>query len=161
MGGMLAIIQQAEHRSFERLAIAGWSNIGVRFGADDATVSAAVASDAYLPAPRALMRALFFLPSVADDLVELDAQLASLTPAPLGRLALTPDAVASEAARVDCPVLLAFGEIDTSAAPDEEPRHFRAAPQVTLIRIPASAHMHHYASSRREFWDRLDTWLQS
>ena len=31
LGGMLGIVQQARHRTFARLAVMGWSNIGVRF----------------------------------------------------------------------------------------------------------------------------------
>ncbi|MDB5985940.1 MAG: hypothetical protein JWR16_993 [Nevskia sp.] len=161
MGGMLAIVQQAQHRTFERLAIAGWSNIGVRFGDDAAAVAGVVAMEGYLPAPRHLMHQLFYLPDVLAALIELDASYASLTPAGLGRDAMTPDAVAADAARIECPLFLLFGEIDTSPDPSAEVRYYSASPDITLVRLQGSAHIQHLASSRQRFWQRLDGWLRS
>ena len=95
LGGMLGIVQQARHRTFERMAVLGWSNIGVRFEGEKARGMAdAAAHEGYLPAPRALTRALFHLPDVPVDLIEEDDARAGLTPANLGRAAMTPGIVA-------------------------------------------------------------------
>jgi pimeloyl-ACP methyl ester carboxylesterase len=160
MGGMLGIVQQARHRSFARLAVMGWSNIGVRFeGANAAGMAEAAQREGYLPAPRALTRALFHAADVPSDLIDEDDARTSLTPANLGRAAMTPGIVAAEAAQLDCALLLLFGEIDTSPDPHAEVAFYRASRDITLVLLRGSAHMHNYASTRRAGWQRLAEWL--
>jgi pimeloyl-ACP methyl ester carboxylesterase len=153
LGGMLGIVQQARHRTFARLAVMGWSNIGVRFeGASAAGMAEAAAREGYLPAPRKLTRALFHA-------VDEDDARASLTPANLGRDAMTPSIVAADAAELDCPLLLLFGDVDTSPDPRAEVAFYRASGDITLVLLRGSAHMHNYASTRRDGWQRLAGWL--
>lgn len=160
MGGMLGIVQQARHRTFARLAVMGWSNIGVRFdGESGADAAAAVLPQGYLPAPRALMRALFHAADVPNDLIEEDDARASLTPAGLGRAAMTPGVVAAEAAQLDCPLLLLFGEVDTSPDPGAEVTFYRASPDIRLLRLRGAAHMHNYATTRTAGWQGIASWL--
>ncbi|MDB5971442.1 MAG: hypothetical protein JWQ90_3892 [Hydrocarboniphaga sp.] len=161
MGGMLGIVQQARHHSFERLAIAGWSNIGVRIDDGGITQARVAAARGYLPAPRRLMHDLFYLPDVPEAMIALDACCASLTPAGLGRDAMTPDAVAADAAQIRCPVLVLFGEVDTSPDPAAEVRYYASSPDITLVRLEGSAHIQHLASSRQRFWQRLESWLRA
>jgi pimeloyl-ACP methyl ester carboxylesterase len=161
LGGMLGIVQQARHRTFGRLAIMGWSNIGVRFdGANAAGMAAAAAREGYLSAPRALTRALFHATDVPADLIEEDDARTSLTPANLGRAAMTPSIVAAEAAQLECPLLLLFGDVDTSPDPHAEVAFYRASRDITLALLRGSAHMHNYATTRRNGWDRLRGWLE-
>jgi len=160
MGGMLGIVQQARYRTFARLAVMGWSNIGVRFeGANAAAMTQAVVHEGYLPAPRALTRALFHATDVPDDLIGEDDARASLTPANLGRDAMTPNIVADAAAQLECPILLLFGDVDTSPDPRAEVAFYRASRDITLLLLRGSAHMHHYASTRRDAWQQLAGWL--
>jgi alpha-beta hydrolase superfamily lysophospholipase len=162
LGGMLAVVQQARHRTFERMAVLGWSNIGVRFeGGQARGMSDAAAHEGYLPAPRALTRTLFHLPDVPADLIEEDDARAGLTPANLGRAAMAPGVVAHEAAQIDCPVLLLYGEVDTSPDPHAEVGFYRACREITLTLLRGSAHMHNYASTRREGWHRIERWIES
>lgn len=160
LGGMLGIVQQARHRTFARLAVMGWSNIGVRFeGENAAGMMEAVAREGYLPAPRALTRALFHAADVPADLIEEDDARSSLTPANLGRAAMTPSIVAANAAQLDCPLLLLFGDVDTSPDPRAEVAFYRASRDITLVLLRGSAHMHNYASTRRDGWQRLAEWI--
>jgi pimeloyl-ACP methyl ester carboxylesterase len=162
LGGMLGIAQQARHRTFARMAVLGWSNIGVRFEGEEARgMSEAAARDGYLPAPRALTRALFHLADVPVDLIDEDDLRASLTPANLGRAAMTPGIVAREAAQIECPLLLLYGEVDTSPDPHAEVEFYRACRDITLVVLRGSAHMHNYASTRRDGWRRIGQWLES
>ncbi len=160
LGGMLGIVQQARHRTFARLAVMGWSNIGVRFeGASAAGMAEAAAREGYLPAPRKLTRALFHAADVPADLIDEDDARTSLTPANLGRDAMTPSIVSADAATLDCPLLLLFGDVDTSPDPHAEVAFYRASRDITLVLLRGSAHMHNYASTRRDGWQRLEGWL--
>ena len=162
LGGMLGIVQQARHRTFERMAVLGWSNIGVRFEGDEGrAMSDAAAQEGYLPAPRALTRALFHLPDVPADLIEEDDARAGVTPANLGRAAMTPGIVAGDAAQIDCPLLLLYGDVDTSPDPYAEVGLYRSCRDITLVVLRGSAHMHNYASTRRDGWRRIGQWLES
>ena len=98
-----------------------------------------------MPAPRALTRALFHLPDVPVDLIEEDDARAGLTPANLGRAAMTPGIVAPEAAQIDCPLLLLYGEVDTSPDPHAEVGFYRACRDITLV---VSAGIGSYAQLR-------------
>jgi len=109
----------------------------------------------------ALTRALFHLPDVPADLIDEDDLRASLTPANLGRAAMTPGIVAREAAQIECPLLLLYGEVDTSPDPHAEVEFYRACRDITLVVLRGSAHMHNYASTRRDGWRRIAQWLES
>ena len=67
--------------------------------------------------------------------------------------------VAADAARIGVPVLAAGGEVDVVPDPWREPSAYRGSPHVTTAVIARMAHMHNFASSRRELWDVIDDWL--
>jgi pimeloyl-ACP methyl ester carboxylesterase len=70
-----------------------------------------------------------------------------------------PAAVAAEAARIAVPVLAACGEVDVVPDPWREPAAYRGSPHVTTAVIPRMAHMHNFASTRRELWGVIEDWL--
>jgi hypothetical protein len=70
-----------------------------------------------------------------------------------------PAVVAADAARIGVPVLAAAGEVDVVPDPWLEPAAYRGSPHVTTAVIARMAHMHNFASSRRELWDVIDDWL--
>jgi len=70
--------------------------------------------------------------------------------------ALMPGAVAGEAAVIDVPVLLAMGERDVCRTPAEEVAVFKAATDVSVFTVPQMAHMHNFAATRAQLWERLD-----
>jgi hypothetical protein len=112
---------------------------------------------------------------VANDLKRFDRgitdvdTLVATTAPPWGSLtfptavavaALTPGVIASEAAAVRVPVLVAMGERDVIADPKGEPRAYLSADSVDLYICPRMGHMHNFAGTRELFWRRLETWSQ-
>jgi hypothetical protein len=71
---------------------------------------------------------------------------------------LTPGVIASEAAAVEAPVLVAMGERDVVADPKGEPRAYMSATSVDLYICPRMAHMHNFAGTRGLLWQRIETW---
>lgn len=159
MGGMVLITQQARHATFDRLAVLGWTNIGLQADYDVEALAAQVATMGYVPSDRASMRPLFHAPDVPVEVMDADDAAATVTPAPLGADALRPGIVRAEAAEVACPVFLAYGEYDLSPSPHEEPAAYAASRDITLVLLPGSAHNHNFSSARFRLWDRLDAWL--
>ena len=70
----------------------------------------------------------------------------------------TPGVIASEAAAITVPVLVAAGERDSVADPRGEPRAYLSSPSVDLFLCPRMAHMHNFAGTREVFWQRIGTW---
>jgi pimeloyl-ACP methyl ester carboxylesterase len=104
-------------------------------------------------------------PAVAAD--DLFAGTDPSKPLPLWRSASTPacgiymvapGTVALEAASITCPVLSATGERDVVPDPWMEPKAFKSCPDVTIYVCPRMGHMHNFASTRRQFWQRIHTW---
>ena len=61
--------------------------------------------------------------------------------------------------RIRQPVFLAFGATDVSADPRHEAAGYPASSDITLVVIPEVAHMHNFADTRRQLWDRFLAWL--
>jgi pimeloyl-ACP methyl ester carboxylesterase len=74
--------------------------------------------------------------------------------------AQTPGVVFTEAAAVDVPVLLVFGERDVCLDRRSEPRAYQSAPSVDLFLCPAMGHMHNFAGTRELLWTRIENWSQ-
>ena len=88
--------------------------------------------------------------------------LASCTP-PAGLVAgrcrvLTPGAVATEAASITVPVLIAVGERDVVPNPWMEPSAFKSSTDISLFVCERMAHMHNFAHTRESFWQRIHSW---
>lgn len=79
------------------------------------------------------------------------------TPA-CGIYMVAPGTVATEAASITVPVLVAVGERDVVPTPWLEPSGYRSSPDVTVFVCPRMAHMHNFADTRREFWARIHVW---
>jgi pimeloyl-ACP methyl ester carboxylesterase len=161
IGGMMVITQQAAHRSFDRVAVLGWANQPlVLAGLDPAALAASIAPG-YLASPREQMRPLFYAPDVPKALIEADEAAGSTTPACLGRDALRPGIVHEASAAITVPVFVMHGAIDTSPNPHGEVAFFSASNDVTLMRLPDTAHCHNFATLRHRLWNRLHVWIAS
>jgi pimeloyl-ACP methyl ester carboxylesterase len=79
------------------------------------------------------------------------------TPACVG-LGATPGVVATEAAAITVPVLLAMGERDVVPDPLLEPKAFRSATDISVFVCPQMGHMHNFATTREVFWQRIHSW---
>lgn len=154
MGGMALIEQQANHMTFDKICVLGWTNIGLSI--DTSQIEHQLDQHKYLPTDRSLMRPLFYKPDVPEELIKQDDARASLTPSHLAHQALKPGIVADKAKLITCPVFLAYGEIDISPNPNDEPAFFEQAENVELKIISGSAHNHNFSAAREELWNALD-----
>lgn len=68
---------------------------------------------------------------------------------------MEPLAVARQAAAVRVPVLLVYGEQDVTVEPLADLAVFRSAPDLSLLVVPRSGHMHNFAPTRHLVWARL------
>lgn len=84
----------------------------------------------------------------------------STIPGAVGQSCMTPGIIASEAAAVTCPVLVAMGERDVCADPKGEVRAYLSANSVDLFICPRMAHMHNFATTRELLWQRIETWAE-
>lgn len=195
LGGSLVIHQQAHHRSYDGVAVLGFSAVHshpatppggapivvawyARDGGPDPLNAAAFAEATAEGPQEGAWQALawgFHYDDVPPDVVEQDmlhyeatAQggahggdlkiepwMSFTTPPLVGRVTLTPGAVATEAAAIAVPVLCAMGVRDLVVDPLGEARAFRSAPSVDLFVCPRLGHMHNFGSTRALFWERI------
>jgi pimeloyl-ACP methyl ester carboxylesterase len=99
---------------------------------------------------------------VAADLAAYDggplqAWRSATAPACVG-LGAVPGVVATEAAAITVPVLVAMGERDVVPDPWLEPKAYRSASDISLFVCPRMGHMHNFAGTREAFWRRLHAW---
>ena len=185
MGGCLLTVQQANHESFDGVALLGWSGLSTNFPSPDGsritypmpargtdlrpiadTVLGVVAPD------DAHYRFCFHWPD--EEPVLMEADLASYHPytgaqrgdatTPWGSTTvpacavtmMTPGTVAAEAAAITVPVLVACGERDVVPDPWAEPTAYRGTNDITVRVVPRMAHMHNFANTRQELWTAIE-----
>jgi len=71
---------------------------------------------------------------------------------------VAPGAVATEAASITVPVLIAMGERDVVPDPWMEPRAYKSSTDISLFVCPRMSHMHNFAHTRQKFWQRIHSW---
>ncbi|HWH19740.1 MAG TPA: alpha/beta fold hydrolase, partial [Solirubrobacterales bacterium] len=187
MGGQLVTRQQADHRTFAAIAVLGWSATHTIIRAADGSLLTSVPDSEREPAiadaevvtperfrdlppgylytrPRSALARWAFYPDDLDPAVIAADEAAIGVVAP-GVYAAdgfsSPGFGLDSARRVDVPVLLAFGDRDTTPDAAAEPSFYPAAPEITLVRLPGSSHCHNFAPSRVRLWDRLLAWGSS
>jgi alpha-beta hydrolase superfamily lysophospholipase len=178
MGGCLLTVQQARHRSFDGAAFLGWSQNRIAFPTPSGDF---LTRD--VPPRGADLRGYRFEPWTWDEVRHayhyddvpteiLDADLAwakgdftqpppswiSFAMPPVALSMMAPGVVAAEAAEIDVPVFLGFGERDTTEDPIAEPAAYRGSSDITLSVFPRMAHMHNFATTRQQLWRRLAHW---
>lgn len=160
MGGMLAVTQQGRFKSFDRLAVLGWTNLSlVVSDAEQRELKNALRQVGYLTVPREPMREAFHMTDVPADVIAADDACATATPASIGNDTLRPGVVAEEAASIECPVFLLYGERDLSPEPRKEVGPYRSSRDITFVMLEHSGHCHNFASTRQLAWQRLWQWL--
>jgi hypothetical protein len=51
------------------------------------------------------------------------------------------------------------GELCTASSSGSSPAGYPASSDITLVVIPEMAHMHNFADTRRQLWDRFLAWF--
>ena len=109
----------------------------------------------------------FHFDDVPADVVAADLAVSPDAPLPPWRSATTPPCaifmvapgtVATEAAAIRVPVLVAAGERDVLPDPLLEAKAYRSARDVTVYVCERMAHMHNFAGTRERFWRRIHAW---
>jgi pimeloyl-ACP methyl ester carboxylesterase len=182
MGGCLSIVAQARHRTFDALAVLGFSAVHTALPTSDGgwqgsevargEVGDLATTTAELQA-RAIFQYAFHLEDVPADIRSADIDTyplrrdgvvpswASATMPSSALSMVTPGVVADEAAAIDVPVLTIAGERDVVSDLHAEPAAYRGSRDVTAAMQPGSAHMHNFATTRRWIWKRLHGWAES
>jgi pimeloyl-ACP methyl ester carboxylesterase len=182
MGGAILVLMQAYHRCFDAIAMLGSSAIENILPQPTAALTAAAReffgalAGASLGHPNSVLspppvdhRYCFHWEDVPLALVDSDLgdgypirhtvpSWGSATIPRQGIEVMRRGRVASAAADITVPVLIAFGERDVAAQPHAETSAYSGSPDVSLFITPAMAHMHNFAGTRRQFWDRIARW---
>jgi pimeloyl-ACP methyl ester carboxylesterase len=82
----------------------------------------------------------------------------SATTPPCGLYMVAPGTVATEAASITVPVFIGAGERDVVPDPWMEPKAFKSSTDISVFVCPRMGHMHNFAHTRREFWQRIHSW---
>jgi alpha-beta hydrolase superfamily lysophospholipase len=158
LGGMLLATQQATYRSFGRLAVLGWSNLGLNLP-PSALIPIPDATGKYFHSSPELRRA-FHLDDVPPAVLAAEAERESLpVAAALAAQAADRAAIREAVSAIDVPLFLGYGEYDTSIDPHREPTAYPNSSDVTLYRLKGSAHCHNFAGTRTLLWDRIVDWI--
>jgi len=179
LGGFVTMIQQGKYHDYPAVGIFGasprliantrdqpdWETMTALerrawIASENARQSGLAELAMYHGAPREEYRGIFHAPDVADDLFAYDeSQCHTVIPRHAGIDGMTPGFAQPFADRISEPVFLAFGEIDVSADPHAEALGYPGSRDITTVVVPEMAHMHNFADTRVQLWDRFLTWL--
>jgi alpha-beta hydrolase superfamily lysophospholipase len=164
MGSMLLITQQATYRTFDRVAITGYTAIGVHMMVNGVYEDGYLgpidySRPAYITVAHELVRESFFYPDIPPDVIAVDNAMTVNVPYVLIVQTSTSGIITREAGEIDVPVHICLGEIDLSPHSDSEPSYYRKSPHVTLHILKGSAHCQVLANTRVEMFERLHGWI--
>jgi hypothetical protein len=181
LGGALVLIQQSRSRSFDAVAVLGFTNLHlenmyVRHEREDELTADERREwakehipqrswnrpwselEPYFMLPRENLRAWFHAADVPGDLVAEEEARETVIPREVALGSIMPACTAPYAATVETPVFLAFGGADVSPAPRAEVATYPLSNDISLVVLPRSGHCHNYSSDRELLWTRLASW---
>jgi len=178
LGALLAIVQQAEHESFDALVLLGAATGGLRQVLSDEELGfadrpeAARAELVRLARKRSGGEAWFELPAIARagaifgggaDPAALAAmrQVGCEVVSVPALFSMLPGCSAPWAARVRVPIFLGIGERDITGPPHQVPASFPASSDVTLYVQPGAGHSHFAFPSCEQLFERVAAWARS
>jgi len=174
VGGLFVVIQQAQSRSFDAVALLGFGTCGLPSALDAELRSLSGKPDEAREQIVSLARARYSEPyselrsegrgreiygggaepRALDALREVRDRLLA-TPSVF---AIIPGSCAPEAAQIDAPVFLAVGDRDMCGSTHELPASFPASSDVTLVRLANTGHSHFVFASAPHLFARLAIW---
>ena len=158
LGGMQIALQQATRASFDRVAILGWSNLGMNLP-PEATKPDIDPSGGWAYGSAALRREFHLADVPARVLASAAERQNHPVSLALAAQAFDRDATRRIVAGITCPVFLGFGEKDTTPTPYDEPGCYTGSNDISFFRLMGSAHCHNFANTRTQLWDRLLHWI--
>lgn len=172
MGAMIAVQQQARHRTYDGLALLGFGGAGLPEHLNDEERGYAGDHDELELALPALVAARFGGPLVESRReVRERAPNEPLTPGDLlgpatgvlltlgGLTSMIPGTSDREMAAIDVPVLVAVGEKDIVREVERLPQLFSSTPELTEFVLPGSGHNHVIAAERLLLFDEIGRWV--
>lgn len=183
LGGMHVVTQQGRHRTFDALAVLGWSAIqtvvptagGAGYlaphshdGDDMHSAWSGELSDEsehiryayhWEDVPQAIRDedgGVGFPTRIVDEL----PMWITRTFPPFAAIALVEGVVSEPAAQIDVPLFLGAGERDVMVNLRNEPAAYTAATDMTLYEVPRCAHMHNFSPQRELLWRSIQTWIE-
>lgn len=185
LGGMQLIVQQARHATFDAVAVLGFSAVHTTIPTPDGVIaphgttsgpgiqSLDEAWAGPLVDDLAHLRYAYHWEDVSPVLVLEDMSVGfpvrtaktlppwiSDTFPPFAAVCLEPGVVAADAARITVPVFVGAGERDVVSNLHAEAAAYSASKDVTLVRLPRTAHMHNFSPRREVSWARLQRWIE-
>ena len=174
-GGFILTIGEGTTPVFDGVALLGWSGIETQPPWPPDVDFAALLSGSAGNGLEHPMRKTFHAPDVPDEIVIADMTkkaggmgseaLWSADHSPGGpaledpaRGPLGPGVVAAEAAAIATPVFIGAGDIDVLADAHSEPVAYPSSRDVTVCVFPRMGHMHNFATTRVDLWNRLESW---
>jgi len=185
MGGCITVIMQARHRTYDAIGVLGYSAIhtvlpqrsssarlkselghmqrrGAALEATAVATSSASIEDFVYP---------FHWEDVPADVLQADMSGGypiRRTAPPFGSATIpacavqmmSPGCIAEDAATVAVPVFVGVGERDVCPEPLQEPKAYSSSRDVSVYVVPGMAHMHNFATTRAQLWDRLTGWAR-
>jgi pimeloyl-ACP methyl ester carboxylesterase len=177
MGGMLATVQQARHQTFAGVVTLGHGGDGLPAVLTEEERAISGTLDEATPAIIAAARTRFAQPPPVEQRGLVPGSfLSDDVPAPVrrafveqqtgllytcGLTSMIPDVTDDEKARIEVPVLVAFGDHDLTDAYERSAARYRGSCDVSLYVLPGSAHCHNQASSRTRLWHRIVEWMKT
>ncbi len=175
LGGLLAVVQQAEHESFDALVLLGVSTRGLRQVLSDEELGyadrpeVARAELVRLARKRSGGEAWFELPAIARagaifgggaDPAALAAmrQVGCEVVSVPALFSMLPGCSAPWAARVRVPIFLGIGERDITGPPHAVPASFPGSTDVTLNIQPGAGHSHFAFATCEALFERIARW---
>jgi pimeloyl-ACP methyl ester carboxylesterase len=179
MGGCFTVAAQGGHDCYDAIGVLGYSALHTELPLPEGTVielAADAAEQSQADVAAAMMASFQFAFHYDDVPAEIaKADMASVplrmgeevpawgvnaTPLQCGIDMLTPGIVAAQAAAITSPVLIAQGIRDVVPHPRQEPSAYSSSPDITVFIGSNMAHMHNFASTREQFWRRIQVWAE-
>lgn len=173
-GALLVACQQGRHRSYDAVALLGFSGSGLRPVLTEEEAAFIDRPEALVAALPDLVRARFGDPlprwpnarsgtAMAGDVDEqvsaASDRASSRLLAMVGMTALIPGSTQPELDRIDVPTLVAAGDHDIVGDLAALVGQLPACHDLTLFTLVGSGHNHNVAGSRIVLWDRLLRWV--
>jgi pimeloyl-ACP methyl ester carboxylesterase len=178
MGALVTVLQQAQHRSYDAIALLGFSTRGLPDYVPQPLHSLARDPNALRTQLPALAKQVFKEPypylertpesrgMFAGDRADARgiAALNLLRKEPILPLpswhSMLPGNVAPEAASIDVPVFLGIGDRDIVGPPEEAPSAFPRSPDVELHVMPQTGHSLFLFAARLALFEALAVWAR-
>jgi pimeloyl-ACP methyl ester carboxylesterase len=175
MGAGLLIWQQALHRSFDAIAVLGWSSSGLpeylgedhrelagdsQLSAEDLVAFAKQRGDDPLPTLPRGSSELLVKNSMPSDVHAALADARSPLLLIAGHSSMIPGVSRWATVQIEAPVFIGVGELDIARDAEQLPAEFPAAAGVALCVLPGAGHNHTVEPNREVLWAAMDAWIQ-